>query len=224
MIISVVISVMVGALIWLDRVYVFQFMISRPIVLCSILGLIMGNIYIGLLLGASLELLWLNAPPVGAYLPNDDSFCAIVATPVAFLAALSLNETSAVGLALVLSIPFALVGRSVDMHIRTVNQELLPASTEDIEHKIHHAMRKSLVRSYVYALISLGLCTAFLSGVVMLTKDILPNYVITALSYMPFVSIIIGLAGLIAKDLPKVSQAGIFALGVAVVLMMTWIL
>ena len=224
MIISIIITVLVGALIWLDRVYVFQFMISRPIVLCFILGLIMGNIYIGLLLGASLELLWLNAPPVGAYLPNDETFCAIVATPAAILAALSLNETSAVGLALVLSIPFSLVGRSVDTHIRTLNQELLPKCTENIELKIRHVMRKSLVRSYVYALISIGLSTAVLCGVVFLTKDILPDYVITALSFMPFVSIIIGLAGLIAKDLPKLSQAGIFALGVAVVLMMTWIL
>ncbi len=224
MIISVVITVMVGSLIWLDRVYVFQSMLSRPIVLSSILGLIMGNIYIGLLLGASLELLWLNAPPVGAYLPSDDSFCAIVATPVAIIAALYLNETSAVGLALVLSIPFSLLGRSVDMHIRRVNEGLVPASTENIEHKIHHAMRKALVRSYVYALISIGLSIAVLSGVVFMTKDILPDYLITALSYMPFVSIIIGLAGLIAKDLPKLSQAGIFALGVAVVLMMTWIL
>ena len=223
MILSVIISVMVGALIWLDRVYVFQFMINRPIVLCSILGLIMGNINIGLLLGASLELLWLNAPPVGAYLPNDDSFCAIVATPVAVLAAFSLNDTSAVGLALVLSLPFSLVGRSVDMHIRTANQELLPANADSIEHKIQYAMRKSFLRSYVYALISIGLSTALLCGVVFLTKDILPNYLITTLSYMPFVSIIIGLAGLIAKDLPKLSQAGIFALGVAVVLMMTWI-
>ena len=224
MIVSFIITVMVGALIWLDRVYVFQFMISRPIVLSPILGLIMGNVYIGLLIGASLELLWLNAPPVGAYLPNDESFCAIVATPVAILAALGMNEISAVGLALVLSLPFSMVGRSVDMHIRTVNQKFLPANTENIEHKIHCAMRKALARSYVYALVSLGLCTALLCGVVFLTKDILPNFLIAALSYMPFVSIIIGLAGLIAKDLPKLSQACVFTLGVAVVLMMTWIL
>lgn len=224
MMIGIILSVVIGSLIWLDRVFVFQFMISRPIIVSPILGLIMGNMYIGLLIGASLELLWLNAPPVGAYLPNDDSFCAIVATPVAILAAGSMNETAATGLALVLSVPFSLVGRSVDMHIRTVNQELLGEGIKNIEHRIGRAMRKALARSYLYALISLGASTSSICAVVFFISGILPEFLILALSYMPFVSIVIGLAGLISKDLPKLSQTGIFVLGVAVVLMMTWIL
>ncbi len=223
MIFSVIISILVGSLIWLDRVFMFQFMISRPIVLAPILGLLMGNLHIGLLVGASLELLWLNAPPVGAYLPNDDSFCAAVATPVAAFAAASMPETSAAGLALVLCIPFSLMGRALDMHIRTANQELLPDTTENLEPRIHHAMRKALLRSYVCALSAIGLSTALLCGAVFLTRDILPGFLVSALSYMPFASIIIGLAALISKDMPRFSQAGFFALGMAAVIMMTWI-
>jgi fructoselysine and glucoselysine-specific PTS system IIC component len=224
MILSVIISIFVGSLIWLDRVFMFQLMISRPIVLSPILGLIMGNVHIGLLAGACLELLWLHAPPVGAYLPNDESFCAIIATPVAIFAGLYMNETSAVGLALILSIPFSFLGRSVDMHIRTVNQELLPGNIENVEQAIPRAMRKALLRSYGFAVLSIGVSISLLYGAVFAFRNILPDFLITALAYMPFVSVVIGLAGLVSKDMPKLSQTGVFILGMAVILMLTWII
>lgn len=224
MIMSVIITIFVGSLIWLDRVFMFQFMISRPIVLSPILGLIMGNFHVGLLTGACLELLWLHAPPVGAYLPNDESFCSIIATPVAIFAGLYMNEMSAVGLALVLSIPFSFLGRSVDMHIRTVNQELLPGNIENVEQAISRAMRKALLRSYGFAVLSIGVSTSLLYGAVFALRNILPDFLITALAYMPFVSVVIGLAGLVSKDMPKLSQTGIFILGMALILMLTWII
>lgn len=224
MILSIVACIVVGSLIWLDRVFMFQFMISRPIVLSPILGIIMGNVYIGLLVGASLELLWLNAPPVGAYLPNDESFSALIATPVAVYAGSSINEISAVGLALVLSIPFSIAGRWLDTHIRTVNQGLLPNNTDNMEIKINRAMRKALIRSYIYALLALGICTAFLCLVVFFIKDTLPGFFVAGLSYMPLASIIIGLTGLISRDVPKLTKTGLFVLGMTIVLIVTWIL
>ncbi len=224
MITAIVASILVGSLIWLDRVFVFQSMISRPVVLSPILGIIMGNIQAGLLVGASLELLWLNAPPVGAYLPNDETFSAIVATPAAVLACSSMSEPSAAGLALVLSIPFSLLGRALDMHLRTINQELLPESMVHVEKKIVLIMKKALARSYLYALISIGPSIMLLIAVVHMVRSILPGFLVTALSYVPLISIIIGLAGLISKDLPGWPRAGVFVLGMAVVLMMTWIL
>ena len=76
-------GVLSGSLLWMDRVYIFQLMISRPMIMGPIIGFVMGDVKIGILIGASLELLWLNAPPVGSYLPNDESFCTAVAVPVA---------------------------------------------------------------------------------------------------------------------------------------------
>ncbi|HHO77279.1 MAG TPA: hypothetical protein ENN05_12745 [Deltaproteobacteria bacterium] len=224
MIMTVFISVLVGSLIWLDRVFIFQSMISRPIVLSPVLGLILGNVHAGFLVGASLELLWLNAPPVGAYLPNDETYCAVVATPTAVLAGSLIGDLSGVGLALVLSLPFSFLGRAVDLHIRTVNQELLSDTMESIEEKIVFVMKKALARSYGYALISIGASTALLCVAVYLIWDALPGFVVSALSYMPFLSIVIGLAGLISKDMPGLSHAGVFILGMTIVLVMTWIL
>jgi len=224
MITAVIASILVGSLIWLDRAFVFQSMISRPVVLSPLLGIILGNVQAGLLVGASLELLWLNAPPVGAYLPNDETFSAIVATPAAVLACSSMSEMSAVGLALVLSVPFSLLGRALDMHLRTINQELLQDGMVNVEKKIVFIMKKALARSYLYALISIGASVALLSAAVHMVSSVLPGFLLSALSYVPLISIIIGLAGLTSKDLPGWPRAGVFVLGMAVVLMLTWII
>ncbi|HQG32433.1 MAG TPA: PTS sugar transporter subunit IIC [Deltaproteobacteria bacterium] len=222
MILSAVTSVAVGALLWLDRVFIFQFMVSRPIVLSPIMGFIMGDVSIGLIVGASLELLWLNAPPVGAYLPNDESFCAVVATPTAVCAAGYMSDTSAAGLALLASLPFALVGRSLDVRIRTLNQDLLPEKIEDPEHTVERAMGKALARSYAFALVTLGISAGLLWVAVSLIGPALPSTFKLSLSFMPSATVIIGLAGLLTKGRPKPSHAGLFVLGMTIVVFLSW--
>ncbi|HNR50286.1 MAG TPA: PTS sugar transporter subunit IIC [Deltaproteobacteria bacterium] len=225
MTVSIVLSVVAGSLLWLDRVFVFQFMISRPIILSPLLGLIMGNVTIGLLVGASLELLWLNAPPVGAYLPDDDSFCAAVATPAAICASAYMNDVSSAGFAITAGLPFAVVGRILDTYIRNLNQDLLglpPA--QGIERAIGRAMGKALVRSYLFALITLGICVGLLCTSAILIGPIMPHSVKTAFSYMPMAGIAVGLAGLVMKDIPRPGKTGLFILGMIIVLMVSWIL
>lgn len=224
MILPVIISVAIGALLWLDRVFIFQFMISRPIILSPILGFIMGDVSIGLIVGASLELLWLNAPPVGAYLPNDESFCAAVATPTAFCAAAYMNDVSAAGLALAASLPFSLVGRALDARIRTLNQDLLPDSLENPERTIEHAMGKAIVRSYAFALVTLGISTGLLWAAVSLVGAALPDIIKLSLSFMPPATVLIGLAGLLTKNRLKPSEAGLFILGMTLIILFSWIL
>lgn len=223
MILSVIASVAVGALLWLDRVFIFQFMVSRPIVLSPVMGFIMGDAAMGLIVGASLELLWLNAPPVGAYLPNDESFCAAVATPTAVCAAGYMSDASAAGLALLASLPFSLIGRSLDVRIRTLNQDLLPDKLEDPERTVERAMVKALARSYAFVLVTLGVSIGLLWAAVSLIGDVLPSAVKLSLSFMPSVTVIIGLAGLMTKGRPNPSQAGLFVLGMTIVVFLSWI-
>jgi len=225
MILTVFFSVVAGALLWLDRVFVFQFLVSRPIVLSPILGLIMGNVSVGLIVGASLELLWLNAPPVGAYLPEDESFCAAAATPAAACAAIYMSDAAAAGLALLISLPFAMIGRVLDARIRTMNQDLIDQpSAEQIERAIGQAMGRALLRSYLYVLAALGISAALLCTAAVLIAGVLPDVVKTSLSYMPLAGIAIGLAGLVTKDIPKPGQVCLFILGMILILMISWIL
>ncbi len=224
MMIPVVSSILAGALLWLDRVFIFQSMVSRPIILSPILGLILGNVTIGFLIGASLELLWLNAPPVGAYLPNDESFCAAAATPTAVLASAHMSDAAAAGFALAASLPFAVVGRTLDTHIRMLNQDLIHRIPEGrMEPALRNAIGKALLRSYLYALAALGISVGLLCTAVVLVGEILPDAVKTALSYMPLAGVVIGLAGLMTKEVPRPVQAGLFILGIVIILMISWI-
>ena len=82
-----------------DRVAFGQFMISRPIVVGPLAGLILGDALIGLEIGMLLELLWLGRLPVGAAIPPDDTQVTLGATVLA----LHLEQTLAVhGMPLVL--------------------------------------------------------------------------------------------------------------------------
>jgi mannose/fructose/N-acetylgalactosamine-specific phosphotransferase system component IIC len=224
MILSVLLAASVGALLWLDRVYVFQLMISRPIILSPLVGLSMGNLSTGLIVGASLELLWLNAPPVGAFLPNDESFCAAAATPAAVFASLSIPNSAATGLALVVCLPFALLGRSIDTWIRTKNESLLTRETKTVEKAVSGAMVRALIRSYSVAFAALLVIAGMFSLLIPPVTARLPGFLIKALSFMPTVTIVIGLAGLITKDSPRLTRAGLFVLGMVIVLTISWVL
>jgi mannose/fructose/N-acetylgalactosamine-specific phosphotransferase system component IIC len=225
MIPSMVVSVLAGSVLWLDRVFLFQLMLSRPIVISPVVGLIMGNVSVGLMVGAALELLWLNAPPVGAYLPEDESFCAAAATPAAVLVSAHLSDASAAGLALLLGLPFAMVGRMLDTRLRTLNQHLLKDKPdEDPGIVIGRALAKALARSFLYVLAALGLSVALLGAAAILVAGVLPGAVQNALAFMPLAAVALGLAGLVTKDIPRPGQTGLFILGMILILMVSWIL
>jgi len=59
-----------------------QLMISRPVVIAPIIGLLCGNGTVGLFVGVLIELLWISDLPVGAAIPSDDTLFAAVASGV----------------------------------------------------------------------------------------------------------------------------------------------
>lgn len=217
--------ILLGAVLWLDRVYLLQTLISRPIVMAPLLGMVAGNLSLGFLLGAALELIWLNAPPVGAFLPYDESFCAAVAVPVGSVAAASLEPQTAAGLALFLCLPTAFVGRAIDSRIRKINQDLLPKDPAAIASRLSGIMCKAVGRAFLMALTSLAICTIVLAAVVLLVKDRLPVAADTALGALPGLSIIIGLAGLAdsRRTQSRPAWMGALVLGLAVVFFWQWI-
>ena len=217
-------GVLAGSLLWMDRVFIFQFMVSRPLVMGPLVGFIMGDVRVGIIIGASLELLWLNAPPVGSYLPNDESFCTAVAVPVAVLAASFMEHTAAAGLSLLLSLPASIVGRYLDMRLRTFNEGLITPGAPISEKDVSGALRKAVLRAFVLAFAVISLSASCLVAVIHAIKGFLPRAVTAPLTYVPFACIIIGLAALVSRDLPRKSHAGLFAIGMAFVLLITWML
>jgi mannose/fructose/N-acetylgalactosamine-specific phosphotransferase system component IIC len=62
---------LVGALILLDKWAFGEFGLSQPIVSCPLIGLIFGDFTAGLWLGTALQLVWVDALPLGAGRPLD---------------------------------------------------------------------------------------------------------------------------------------------------------
>lgn len=224
MILTGFLGVLAGAFLWMDRVFVFQFMISRPMIMGPLIGLVMHDLHVGLLVGLSLELLWLNAPPVGAYLPNDESFCTAVGVPAAVLAGSWASPSQAAGLAILLCLPAALVGRTLDMRLRTMNEDLLDVHRRMPEGKISQAMAKAVLRSFLLALVTICACVVITGAMVLHIGKILPDAVISSLSVVPFACVLIGLAALVSREMPRRSHVGMFALGLSLVLLLTWII
>lgn len=225
MIASIIISIIIGSILWLDRTFLFQLMLSRPVIIGCILGFIMKDIKTGLLVGASLELLWLNDPPVGTYIPQDDSFCAAVATPVACTAAMFMPSPPAAGLALFISIPTAILGKILDSHIRRSNVRFLHTNhpgkyTADY---IDSVMKKAILGAFFYALLAIGSTTIGLCFIVHLIGDSLPDFLESALSYLPYISILIGLAGIVRSQRSVKTTAFAFCMGISVVILIRWV-
>ena len=53
----------------------------RPIVLCPLVGLVLGDLQSGLAIGASLELLFMGSISIGAYVPPDETIGGRPADP-----------------------------------------------------------------------------------------------------------------------------------------------
>ena len=71
----------------------------RPIVLCPLVGLVLGDLQTGLAVGASLELLFMGSVSIGAYVPPNETIggetAIALAMPIAVLSLTIGNITSA---------------------------------------------------------------------------------------------------------------------------------
>ena len=71
---------LVGSLLVLDTTVAFQFLISQPLIACTLLGWFLGDIQLGVQIGMYLQLLWLSSMPVGAAIIPEGNIAAIVIT------------------------------------------------------------------------------------------------------------------------------------------------
>ena len=79
-------------------------MINAPIVLCPIVGLIMGDVHTGIVAGATLQLIFLGVMQIGGTLPADATLGSVFGT------AMAIAMGQSVEVAMSLAIPVAMVG------------------------------------------------------------------------------------------------------------------
>ncbi len=74
-----------GGIVALDTTAVLQIMVSRPMVACSIIGLILGNFQLGFTIGILLELLYISELPVGGANFAESNVGSAAAAAIAIL-------------------------------------------------------------------------------------------------------------------------------------------
>jgi len=151
-----------GGLLCLDRIFI-QAMISRPIIIAPIIGLILNNPYAGLIIGAMIEMFWIDRIPIGIYIPPNDSLVAVLATSVAILAGQKLGSVSPelIAFSILLFIPFGILAKQMDIMIIKSNDILSDQALEDakksnirgIERKTYLGLIKVLSFYIIYLLV-----------------------------------------------------------------------
>lgn len=104
----------VGVFCMLDSRLLGRLNFERPLIGSTIVGIILGDIKLGLIVGAQLELVSLGLVNVGASTPPDMVLGSIVASAFTILTNASPEE------ALTIAIPIALLGQFLGILLRTV--------------------------------------------------------------------------------------------------------
>lgn len=146
---------LLGGVLSLDRTAAFQFMVSRPMVVSTIIGLLFKDLTTGLLIGVLIELLWMGELPIGASLPPDETAFAIMVSGVTFIGERFVGGISrgyVVGVIL-LSLPVAWFFRKIDERIRIFNSKIsrdaIQRLSEGKEDDVDRAVLKGLLSFFI---------------------------------------------------------------------------
>jgi mannose/fructose/N-acetylgalactosamine-specific phosphotransferase system component IIC len=118
------------AFICLDQTAVGQVLISQPLVGGWILGALFGRPLEGLAAGTLLQFLCLTEMTLGASIPPDSSFAALVGAAFVLTATPppGWSASALLGVAVLLFFPLAWLARSLDVLIRRVNRRWTAAA------------------------------------------------------------------------------------------------
>jgi len=123
---------LIGSVISLDRRSAFQCMVSQPIIVVPLLGLLLGDLPNALWLGSVLQLLWLSSLLVGASVPPNETLASTVIGGVVLLYGKHLGtpDLALQALAVLIGVPLSAVGRWADIRIDRANLVLAERADE----------------------------------------------------------------------------------------------
>ncbi len=95
-----------------------QLQLSRPLIAGSITGLILGDFTQGMIIAASLELMWLGVTSIGAYVPPDIVSGTILGTAFGIIS----GKGAVAGIAV--AVPVSLICQQLSILVRTITISL----------------------------------------------------------------------------------------------------
>ncbi len=165
MYLQILLSGLIGGLINLDTYSVAQTMISRPLVISPLLGLILGTLngspqeglQLGAVVGVILELIWMHTFQVGAAMPPNATISSITVTSLVSIGIIGqqLNSLEKVTF-LVLSICFGFI---IGIFAKWVDFFLYNKVNIALLHKLEDDVKADKLQSIeVIIWISIGIC------------------------------------------------------------------
>lgn len=112
-------------------------LIRQPIVLAVPIGLIMGDLPNAMIIGASLQMIYLGAIAPGGTLPSDEALAACIAIPLALEANLE------PGIAVTLAVPIGLLGVLIDNLKITYHSYFIHLADKAVEENNLKKMRRA---------------------------------------------------------------------------------
>ena len=188
-----------GGLLSLDRVFI-QAMISRPVVIAPLIGLLLNNPYAGLIIGAFIELIWIDRIPVGTYIPPNDSIAAILATSTAIIAGQAVGGVfpELIALSILIAIPCGILAKKMDTLIIKSNDILSDLALEDAKNndvrKIEQKVYLSLIKVFLFTSLYLLIIQAIFIPLVAWVYPIFPTAFLSTLSFAYYFLPLLGIA------------------------------
>ncbi|SNC58721.1 PTS mannose/fructose/sorbose transporter subunit IIC [Sodalis endosymbiont of Henestaris halophilus] len=91
-----------------------EFQFHRPLVACTLIGLVLGDIKTGIIIGATLEMIALGWMNIGAAVAPDAALASIIST------ILVIAGNQSIGAGIALAIPLAAAGQVLTIIVRTI--------------------------------------------------------------------------------------------------------
>ena len=208
---QITIAVFSGAFLCLDRI-AFQTMVSRPIVMATMVAWIMGNPLVGLVIGALIELFWLDKLPLGTYAPPNDSLVAILTVITATFLIKEMGYLSSpkaiMAFSLLVYIPVGWVAPKMEhlclknFHERFSDKLLAELDSSQEQFSPIRAF-PSLLRYFSYSLVFIIIALGTGLFLIPLFLSLLPPFGHTALTIIYYLFPLIGIAAAITTTQNK---------------------
>ena len=111
---AIVLSLLAGFA-YFSRRFMGDWFLERPIILAPLTGLIMGDFHLGLIVGGTLELIFMGAADIGGTVPPNYNIGSILG------AAFAISSGQGIETALLIAIPAALLGSFCELLAKTVS-------------------------------------------------------------------------------------------------------
>lgn len=181
---DIILAVLCGVLYYLgtNKIgYTLTTAIGSGLFIGFILGLYFGDVKKGLMIGASIQLVYLGIIATGGNIPADGVLAAIIAIPIALKTGLDANA------AVALAVPFGVLGVFLDQIRRTSNSIWVHKADKFAEEGnpkgiFHCAFTYPAILAFILRFVPVFAITLFGSDAVAALLHILPQWVITGFS------------------------------------------